>query len=275
MYLKSFKEVLPLLMEYNFRNRTPFFGFGAKIPPFLVYRASDCFSLVGNIYDPDIDSLVKIKNSYLSLIKKIKFHGPTFISPILKLYQNMIKYDQLNQKFVLNSIKYYILAIMTDGKIDDLEETINEIVESSYLPLSLIIIGLGEDPFAYLKPILGSSKLYSKSKNLVQDRNNIIFVQNKLGIDENVIRTRALKNIPAQIETYMAKHKIKPQMINLNKKSKGMYKSFFQDLKDQMKLSLMKLNLYNPSHVILNQIDELLKIGIAENQIEFAKKILS
>ena len=40
--------------------------------------------------------------------------------------------------------KYYILLIITDGVINDIEETIHEIVEASHTPLSIIIVGVGE-----------------------------------------------------------------------------------------------------------------------------------
>ena len=43
--------------------------------------------------------------------------------------------------------KYYILMIVTDGSIDDLEETIDQIVKASFLPLSIIIVGVGDDNF--------------------------------------------------------------------------------------------------------------------------------
>ena len=40
---------------------------------------------------------------------------------------------------------YYILLILTDGEIHDMRETIDKIVEANHLPLSVIIIGIGED----------------------------------------------------------------------------------------------------------------------------------
>jgi vacuolar-type H+-ATPase subunit F/Vma7 len=39
--------------------------------------------------------------------------------------------------------KYTILLIITDGIINDMQQTINEIVKGSVLPLSIIIVGVG------------------------------------------------------------------------------------------------------------------------------------
>ena len=38
--------------------------------------------------------------------------------------------------------------ILTDGVIDDLQDTIDLLVEASYLPLSVIIIGIGNKDFS-------------------------------------------------------------------------------------------------------------------------------
>jgi hypothetical protein len=40
---------------------------------------------------------------------------------------------------------YHVLLILTDGGIHDLRETIDIIVDLSYEPLSVIIIGIGDD----------------------------------------------------------------------------------------------------------------------------------
>ena len=47
---------------------------------------------------------------------------------------------QINQK-------YNILLIITDGVINDMQKTIDEIVRGSKLPLSIIIVGVGAADF--------------------------------------------------------------------------------------------------------------------------------
>lgn len=43
--------------------------------------------------------------------------------------------------------KYSILCILTDGVINDMQKTIDEIVRGSNLPISVIIVGIGEADF--------------------------------------------------------------------------------------------------------------------------------
>ena len=43
--------------------------------------------------------------------------------------------------------KYLILLILTDGEIHDMEATISSIIDSCDLPMSILIVGVGEDDF--------------------------------------------------------------------------------------------------------------------------------
>lgn len=40
-----------------------------------------------------------------------------------------------------------MLLLLTDGVISDMDETVAAIVEASYLPISLIIVGVGDADF--------------------------------------------------------------------------------------------------------------------------------
>lgn len=46
-----------------------------------------------------------------------------------------------------NKLKYFILLILTDGVIDDMQETIDQIVRATSHPLSIIIVGIGNANF--------------------------------------------------------------------------------------------------------------------------------
>lgn len=47
--------------------------------------------------------------------------------------------------------KYLILLIITDGEIHDMEATIKLLVDCSDLPLSVLIVGVGEADFTNMK----------------------------------------------------------------------------------------------------------------------------
>ena len=61
------------------------------------------------------------------------------------------------------SQQYTILLILTDGKIDDMQETIDEIVDASDLPLSIVIIGVGKFDFVSMNQLnANDAPLYSE-----------------------------------------------------------------------------------------------------------------
>lgn len=59
--------------------------------------------------------------------------------------------------------KYMILLIITDGKIMDMPETIDQIVRGSSNPLSIIIVGVGNADFSSMDVLDADDEpLYSK-----------------------------------------------------------------------------------------------------------------
>ena len=50
--------------------------------------------------------------------------------------------------------KYMILLIITDGAIHDIEETIRLIVNGADLPLSILIVGVGNSDFGNMNVMI-------------------------------------------------------------------------------------------------------------------------
>lgn len=66
---------------------------------------------------------------------------------------------------------------MTDGIINDMQQTIDEIVLSSGLPLSIIIIGVGMADFSAMDELDADEvPLYSTKYKTYQTRDNVQFV---------------------------------------------------------------------------------------------------
>ena len=49
--------------------------------------------------------------------------------------------------------KYTVLLILTDGIINDMRQTIDEIVDGTNLPLSIIIVGIGPADFDQMEEL--------------------------------------------------------------------------------------------------------------------------
>ena len=134
-YERAIYSCASIVSYYDYDQLFPCFGFGAKVNN----RARGLFNL--NFQnDPKVKYLDGIIQAYHNAIYKIKFFGSTYFGPIITNINKMIKDEG-------NNLKYHILMILTDGKIDDIDNTIDALVESSFLPLSVIIIGIGNANF--------------------------------------------------------------------------------------------------------------------------------
>ena len=50
----------------------------------------------------------------------------------------------------MKSKQFFVLCIFTDGSIHDMDETKELVVKLSYLPVSIIIVGIGDEDFSQM-----------------------------------------------------------------------------------------------------------------------------
>ena len=99
--------------------------------------------------------------------------------------------------------------ILTDGIINDMSETSDILVECAYVPLSVIIIGIGNANFENMDTLDGDDVILTNSKGEKTKRDLVQFVEfNKFKkfIDGNNtnkdLAEEVLKEIPRQVEEY-------------------------------------------------------------------------
>jgi Copine len=80
---------------------------------------------------------------YRNTLPVIKLSGPTYFSGIIKQQIKMMEERKTQGK------AYSIMLILTDGEIHsvDMSKTKELLVEASHLPLSVIIVGVGNEEF--------------------------------------------------------------------------------------------------------------------------------
>jgi vacuolar-type H+-ATPase subunit F/Vma7 len=108
---------------------------------------------------------------YEDFLKRCQLAGPTKMRDSIDLAARVAvrsECTQANQKFT-------ILLVMTDGLIDDLNDTIREIISASGFPLSIIIVGIGNADFTNMKILDGDDKLLQHG-DLVSLRDIVQFI---------------------------------------------------------------------------------------------------
>lgn len=206
-YLQAILNVGHILENYDSDKKFSALGFGAASPGFMT-TTSHCFAINGNIFAPEIPTLQGVCEGYKNVLKHLEFSGPTNFASIINYINRMIEFETISQK----QNKYYILLIMTDGKIDDLQETIDEIVRATSLPLSIIIVGVGSSNFDSMEVLDADEKpLYSNKLKKFMERDIVQFVPfAEYKHDPVKLAKETLEEVPRQLVSYMRSKGISP-----------------------------------------------------------------
>ena len=191
---------------YDYDQLFPVYGFGAIVNSSNMKEASMCFNL--NFQDnPDIYTINNVIQAYHECIEKDKltFSGPTEFAPIIQAVISKIGDDIFH---------YYILMILTDGVIDDLQETIDCLVAASQYPLSIIIVGIGNEDFKKMEILDGDEAPLISSIGQKRTRDLVQFVSfSKFQNDEKKLAEEVLAEIPKQIVEYYKFKNLNPNQI--------------------------------------------------------------
>jgi len=89
--------------------------------------------------------------------------------------------------------------IITDGCITDFEKTVEQIVKGSKLPMSIIIVGVGNADFEMMEQLDGDvAPLYSNTLREYRDRDIVQFVPfRQLQRDPVRLAKEVLAEVPA------------------------------------------------------------------------------
>jgi len=207
-YIQAINAVGEILQYYDSDKKIPIYGFGAKLPPKFDV-VSHCFALNGNIFTPEVTGIDEALEVYRNAIYSVKFHGPTIFHELIQNASAFAESCQNSQE----SQQYSILLILTDGMINDMERTIDEIVKASELPLSIIIVGVGNEDFSMMKLLDADvNPLFSKKYNKHMVRDIVQFVPfANFKSDPRELAREVLYEVPHQLVSYMKSKNIKPK----------------------------------------------------------------
>ena len=88
-----------------------------------------------------------ILDSYNTALNNVDLAGPTLFNYVLAAMKARVQSSMENFS-TTGRLNYHILLILTDGAINDIADTVDRIVELSFLPISIIIIGVGSADFS-------------------------------------------------------------------------------------------------------------------------------
>jgi hypothetical protein len=194
-YEQALKAVAEVLIEYDHDHRVPVYGFGAVTYQFGL---SHCFPLNGHLHNPEVEGVEEILGVYRHALKHLQMSGPTNFAQVLGAAVARAE-AALHQP----GLKYYVLLILTDGIISDLQATIDMIVHASRLPLSVVIIGIGNADFTGMNVLDGDNAQLVSSTGTPMQRDIVQFVAfNEVKHSIGLIRREVLGELPGSLVEY-------------------------------------------------------------------------
>eukprot|EP01083_Nonionella_stella_P029949 82269_1 len=204
-YQNAIRQIGNIVSVYDFDKKFPVWGFGAYINKMVKHD----FALNWNDANPEVQGIFGIEEIYLNGIRSERFQlsGPTLFEPILNKAKRCAQIAHQS-----NGLQYFILLILTDGIINDMKQTKDQIVEmaNTNLPISIIIVGIGNANFSAMSELDGDDNGLCNSKGQYSKRDIVQFVPMNKYQNLSELSKQTLMEIPQQFISYTRAHGVVP-----------------------------------------------------------------
>uniref|UniRef100_A0A6Q2XJZ2 C2 domain-containing protein n=1 Tax=Esox lucius TaxID=8010 RepID=A0A6Q2XJZ2_ESOLU len=153
-----------------------------------------------------------VVEAYQSCLPKIQLYGPTNIAPIIQKVASSAS-EEMHTK---EAMEYFILLILTDGVITDMADTREAIVHASHLPMSVIIVGVGNADFSDMQMLDGDDGILRSPKGEPVLRDIVQFVPFKdfKHASPAALAKSVLAEVPNQVVDYYNAKAIHPKCLS-------------------------------------------------------------
>ncbi|KAG5541272.1 hypothetical protein RHGRI_021196 [Rhododendron griersonianum] len=208
-YQQAIMEVGEVIQFYDSDRRFPAWGFGGRTYDGSV---SHCFNLNGGAGCVEVEGVEGIMASYASALHNVTLAGPTLFGQVINTAAEIA-----SRSLSYNSSKYFVLLIITDGVVTDLQETKDALVRASDLPLSILIVGVGGADFKQMEILDADTGCrLESSTGRVATRDIVQFVpMREVHGGQITVVQGLLEELPGQFLTYMRSRNIEPHAANL------------------------------------------------------------
>ncbi|RMB99529.1 hypothetical protein DUI87_24266 [Hirundo rustica rustica] len=160
-YSLALRAVGDIIQDYDSDKMFPALGFGAKVPP--DGHVSHEFPLNGDASNPACCGITGVLEAYQCSLRRVQLYGPTNFAPV-------VNHVARSAAAVLDGSQYFVLLIITDGVISDMAQTKEAIVNAAKLPMSIIIVGVGQAEFDAMVELDGDDiRISSRGKVAERD----------------------------------------------------------------------------------------------------------
>jgi len=209
-YVTAINSVGGIVQDYDSDKMFPSLGFGARVPPTGV--VSHEFFLTLDPARPFCAGVDGIVSAYYNSLNTVQLYGPTNFAPVINHVANFAAAHQAEAS------NYFVLLILTDGIITDFDDTKRALVGASSLPMSVIIVGIGDEDFAAMDILDGDQHRLQyqgqvAKRDIVQFVEMRKFVSREGGWNKELLAKAVLAEIPGQVTGWMKMKGFVPKII--------------------------------------------------------------
>ncbi|KAM3860302.1 copine-3-like [Diretmus argenteus] len=204
-YLEAIWAVGKVIQDYDSNKMFPAFGFGAQIPP--TWQVSHEFPINFNPTNPFCAGIEGVVTAYQQCLRQVKLYGPTNFAPVI----NHVAYFARQAVQQNKASQYFVLLIITDGVITDIDQTRTAIVAASRMPMSIIIVGVGGADFSAMEFLDSDDKVLSSPRGDLALRDIVQFVPyRQFSGNQVALAQSVLAELPDQVTSFFNLFKLKP-----------------------------------------------------------------
>ena len=150
-YEKAIFEVCNVMLPYARQEKFYVYGFGA-IPTYLgLETIQRVWNLKPGSFDGKVKGTLGVLEQYYKAVNGSTLAGPTYFADMFaKIKMDMLENMVDNGK---NNKVYHVSIVITDGCCHDMEATRKALVEMSSMPISVVIIGVGNGDFSQMEEL--------------------------------------------------------------------------------------------------------------------------
>ncbi|TXG65754.1 hypothetical protein EZV62_007029 [Acer yangbiense] len=160
-----------------------------------------------------VEGVDGIMAAYASALHNVSLAGPTLFGPVINMAAEIAGQSLSHD----DRSKYFVLLIITDGVLTDLQETKDALVRASDLPLSILIVGVGGADFTQMEILDADNGCQLESSTgRVATRDIVQFVPMREVHSGRISAVQALlEELPGQFLSYVRARDIKPRYLQV------------------------------------------------------------